>query len=445
MEAMTSSLDQITTFFTFYEEREDAFRRAVAFKLARRYAGPSVFWQDFSSISRGDMDVQENGHVAYIPSNPRDCLAFGTPRQVLMASLMSAGKTGATAAAQVMDTARRFEILDQLSQPIRTLSGGETVKLALAKTSVGLTTCSRVVVASPFTWLSEANRHLLETVVTEASEKRKQVSILALAGEEDLSPIRGTDPFLTPSPAAIPFALNLSEVRIPLSVSLNPLAVEAVHATIENRSMTLSSPCLVVGDNGQGKSLLARTIANAIPVKGRVVIGGQDPERPPCLLFQDVLTQTMLRSFPALSGVMGGRHGERTRKCYREIQQNYADTLDRSPGDAPPLIGDWENDRHSLLDIKTILVASRLSARPAALILDEPDWGMSRPSAFAFVSAVLMTAHHQKTPVLLISHKPWWRPVTQSSIRVSRTTSKDNYSSAAPVFTIILTMEEGPS
>jgi energy-coupling factor transporter ATP-binding protein EcfA2 len=362
-----------------------------------------------------------------------------------MASLMSAGKTGARATAGVMDTACRFGIEDQLSQPIRTLSGGETVKLALAKTSVGLAACSRVVVASPFTWLSQANRHLLETVVTDASEKHKQISILALAGEGDLTPIGDTDPFPAPWPATIPFALNLSDVTIPLSVSLHPLAAEAAHAAIENRSLALFSPCLITGDNGQGKSLLARTIAKAISVKGRVVIDSPAPERDPCLLFQDVLTQTMLRSFAALSGIMGGKQGERSRKYYGDMQQNYAAALSQATGDTPPLIGDRENARHSLLDIKTMLVATRLSARPAALILDEPDWGMSRPSAIAFVSAVLQTAHSQGTPVLLISHKPWWRPVSRSSIRVSRTIGKDGGTSAVPVFTIILTLEEEPS
>ena len=73
-------------------------------------------------------------------------------------------------------------------------------------------------------------------------------------------------------------------VRIPLSVSLHPLAAETAHATIENRSLSLASPCLIVGDNGQGKSLLARTIANAISFKGHVIIDGPAPERPPCLV-----------------------------------------------------------------------------------------------------------------------------------------------------------------
>ena len=151
----------------------------------------------------------------------------------------------------------------------------------------------------------------------------------------------------------------------------------------------------------------------------------------------------MLRSFPALSGAMTGKQGKSTRKCYRDIQQHYAAALKQSPANAIPLINDVENDRHSLLDTKAILVAARLSARPAALILDEPDWGMSRPSAIAFVSAVVSTAHHQKTPVLLISHKPWWRSVVHSCIRVSRSMAKDDNRPAAPVFTITLDMEKG--
>ena len=141
---------------------------------------------------------------------------------------------------------------------------------------------------------------------------------------------------------------------------------------------------------------------------------------------------------------MGGKQEDRARKCYGDIQQHYAAALNRSTGDTPPLIGNFENGRHSLLDIKTILVAVRLSAMPAVLILDEPDWGMSRPSAIAFVSAVLSAAHRQGTPVLLISHKPWWQSVCRSAIRVTRSPKKTSDTSDAPVFTITLAMEKGP-
>ena len=442
---MNASLDPISTFFPSYEEREDAFRRAVGFKLARRYAGPSVFWQDFSRISRGGLDSQEKGHVAYIPSNPRDCLAFGTPHQVLMASHLSAGKTGDAAINGLLETARRFEISDLLSQPIRTLSGGETVKLALAKTVVGLATCSELVVASPFTWLSDSNRHLLESLVVEFRENQKPLSILALQGEADLSLIDPSDPLQAPSPETLPFTLELKNVRIPLTISLRPLAAEAEYAVIENRCADLLSPCLIIGDNGQGKSLLARTLAKAIPVKGTVVIGGPASKRPPCLLFQDVLTQTMLRSFSAILATRGRHQTEQTREYYQELQRHYSEALDQVHLEPGQLIGDWDCARHTLLDIKTILVAARLATNPAALILDEPDWGLSRTSAVAFVSAVMASAHRNNTPVFLISHKPWWRSITGSTIQVSRTEFNGKRKASAPVFMIDLKMEEGPT
>ncbi len=437
------ALDSVSTFFSTFEAREDAFRRAVAFRLARRHAGPSTFWQDFSRVSLQDTDAAEASRVACIPGNPVDCLAFGTPRQVLTAALASTGETGSTLADNVLRTARRFEISALLSQPIRTLSGGEAVKLALGKTFIRLDTCTRVVVASPFAWLSTANHHLLKTVVAQAGKKDIPVSILALEGESDPSPVRETDPFLPPSPRSMAFGLRLSDVRIPLSLALNPLSTEAASARVEDRSFTLNSPCLIGGGNGQGKSLLARVLAGAIPAKGEAVIGTPDSLRPPCLLFQNVLTQTLLRSFATLSGAMGDGQREQTLNCYRALQQNYATALDRSSTEHPPTIKDWQANRHSLLDTKTVLVAARLAARPAALILDEPDWGMTRTSAIAFVSAVLSVAHAQHTPVLLISHKPWWHSVAQSRLLVSRTGKTGSRSPEAPVFTIAVNATGG--
>jgi hypothetical protein len=105
-------------------------------------------------------------------------------------------------------------------------------------------------------------------------------------------------------------------------------------------------------------------------------------------------------------------------------------------------INDWETAQHNLLDIKTVLVASRLASAPSALILDEPDWGLNRSSAIAFVSAVLAAAHRQKTPVLLISHKPWWQSIAKSRVLVSRTKRKKNEDVIGPVFSITLTAEE---
>ena len=77
-----------------------------------------------------------------------------------------------------------------------------------------------------------------------------------------------------------------------------------------------------------------------------------------------------------------------------------------------------------MLEIKALLVAVRLCGRPGALILDEPDWGLSRDSAIAFVLAAIQVAHEFGIPVLLISHKPWWLKLANSSIHVQRTDKK---------------------
>jgi ABC-type branched-subunit amino acid transport system ATPase component len=89
-------------------------------------------------------------------------------------------------------------------------------------------------------------------------------------------------------------------------------------------------------------------------------------------------------------------------------------------------------DFRSLLEIKALLVAVRLCGRPSALILDEPDWGLSRDSAIALVLAIIKVAHEVSTPILLISHKPWWLNLAKSTINVQRTAKKmhkdQNYS-----------------
>ena len=304
---MMESVQSCTTFFNNYEEREDTFRQLVDFKLARRYGGPALFWKDFSTISKNIHAAAGEGHISSITSNPRDCLAFATARQVLMAALMSAGKGGDEG--QVMEDLSQFSIADQVSQPIRTLSGGETVKLALAKTYVTIPLCSKIVISSPFTWLSSGNRHLLEKLVLKSMQSRKEVIILALDGEDDLSVSTQNDPFCLSDQGGLDFSLTMSDVRIPLNLSINPLSEPSPSAAIEDTCLRLESPCLLEGGNGQGKSLVARVLAGSLPLQGKAFIEGAGGDGKASLLFQDVLVQTLLRSFYVLAG--GGRGVEK--------------------------------------------------------------------------------------------------------------------------------------
>jgi ABC-type multidrug transport system ATPase subunit len=69
-----------------------------------------------------------------------------------------------------------------------------------------------------------------------------------------------------------------------------------------------------------------------------------------------------------------------------------------------------------------MLIAVHLSYLPSALILDEPDWGLSRSAAVAFVGAVVEKAHGLGIPVIIISHKPWWRSMAADILEITKET-----------------------
>jgi energy-coupling factor transporter ATP-binding protein EcfA2 len=194
---------------------------------------------------------------------------------------------------------------------------------------------------------------------------------------------------------------------------------QKTYARVEDLEVQLLSPCLIVGDNGQGKSLIAKVLAGAIPFEGTGKIKRKSKTGPARLLFQDVITQTLLRSFDAIAVSPFGVDRERPMDLYQRILKKYLYFSDNSISKL------LENDVtapsfRSLLEIKLILSAVRLCGQPCALILDEPDWGLNRVSAIAFVCAIINVAHSLGTPVFLISHKPWWQPIANSTIRVSR-------------------------
>ena len=79
-----------TRYFATYEELEEAFRRRVRGLVPRYHAGTRVFWDDFQQLYERPLTTGGETCEAYITSNPRDCLAFGTPFQVLQGAWLSA-------------------------------------------------------------------------------------------------------------------------------------------------------------------------------------------------------------------------------------------------------------------------------------------------------------------------------------------------------------------
>lgn len=405
-------------YFDTFDAREAAFNQAVGHLLPVRYKGANAFWRDFSRIAQKASDAQPHP-CTFITSNPRDGLAFGSPRQVLAAAQATArGRAPISRLSDEIERiARQFGLEPTLEQPIRTLSGGETVRLALAKAMIASAACARLVIASPFCWMAAPHMPLLDRVVEAYGRTGKAVTILAMTDEADQNPMtrRWRDQVdLRP----VKFTLTCSGCRIALGTPINAITTQPSLARVEDGRFELHSPCLVVGDNGQGKSLLAKALCGAMVLEGQAEIGSEKGQGRARLLFQDVITQTLMRSNPEIArghGLHPSTSGEslftRIGALYRKFRADGRASADTFAPDAL---------RDEMPDIKAALIAARLAERPAAIILDEPDWGLTRSCAIALVLAVVQTAHDLGIPAILISHKPWWRPLAASCLVVSR-------------------------
>jgi len=405
-------------FFDSYETRETALAGAVGHLVPGRLNGPRQFWKEFRQIAGREVPAGIRENITYISADPRDTLAFGSPRQVLAAAcLCTAGSSGERFSLRELAAGMQIETL--LDQPIRTLSGGESVKLALAKALAFSGTSARLVVASPFSWLSRSNRALFERALDGYRRRQVPVEILALAGEDDLAPARAAE-FSGAVAGGAAFSLVFSGARLAIGSPVNAVTDDQLYARIADFHGDLVSPCLLTGENGQGKSLLAKALAGAIATRGTVVARSGHAAGRARLLFQDVVTQTLLRSFEGIVASAGGDRHKRVVALYRQLLRASGNGPGESAGRHDPAGTGIFGRRRTLLEIKTALIAVRLAARPPVLILDEPDWGLSRPAAIALVAAVIDAAHALDVPVLLISHKPWWQMIAGSRLRVAK-------------------------
>jgi ABC-type Mn2+/Zn2+ transport system ATPase subunit len=408
-----------TRYFPHFEALEDAFRLRVATLLPRKHAGTDVFWRDFQRLFRTLADLPADHGEQYITSNPRDCLAFGTPRQVLQAAMLTAASDARGGVSDVAAVAARFGLEQHLMQPVRSLSGGETVRLALAKAYIGAERADRLTLASPFSWLSLGNRCFFYDLAAHCRDRGTALEIFALEDEDATSPC----PVNTALDAGPAFRLCFRRARAVLNTVFDQLQNRRLSAEIADGEYALRSPCLIQGDNGQGKSLLAKVLAGAMPQEGTACVEKtQGPPGRVRLLLQDILNQALMRSFPQLAADVetGGAAGA-VGRIYNAIRAEMLNgdalspaevrAFDAACGDGTPA---------SMVELKILLAARRLASRPAALVLDEPDWGLRQSAALALLRGIIQTAHGAGVPVLIISHKPWWRAWAASGLEVRK-------------------------
>lgn len=437
---MNREIGTITRYFRHYEALENAFRLRIATLLPRKHAGTDRFWQDFQDLLQARPEGRAQRAEHYITSNPRDCLAFGTPRQVLKAALMTAAPSTPSTTMTLDAVAGRFRLQSHLNQPVHSLSGGETVRLALAKGFITAARADRLTLASPFSWLSLNNRRYFDELARRCRELGTPLEVFALEGEDSTAAAAP----LPDAPGGPVFRLFFRKAGVVLSSPIDSLQNRRLRATFDDGDFKLHSPCLIQGDNGQGKSLLAKALAGAASREGDVGLETEGNHGRVRLLLQDLVNQTLMRTFRQIAAGRDTGADSTAAGLYNDIRDDMlsSDVLD---GDEVRTFANlWDSGKPaSLLELKMLLAAVRLVGKPAAIVLDEPDWGLRQASALVLVSGIIRVAHRHGVAVLLISHKPWWRNRGGSFLQIRKAPPRPD-ASAGDLFKIQIQRRPAP-
>lgn len=139
--------------FESFERREQRFQELVGVTIPRLHAGPEQLVRDIVELFKG-RPVSRNGaghQPIYILSNPSDGFVYQNGLQELQAAAIVASRGSTKDHTSIaIRSAERFELsAENLAQPITTLSGGESVKLSLAKAHLLRAITEQMVVSSP--------------------------------------------------------------------------------------------------------------------------------------------------------------------------------------------------------------------------------------------------------------------------------------------------------
>lgn len=391
-------MGQIT--FNSFEDRDSHLRTNLKVPLPRRHDGPGVFYSDFLRA----MEIFERPNYSLITPNPMDYLPFDRVRLILNAAFRLSMRADAT---EIHNVTNQFDLTHLTHRLVYTLSGGETLRVAMAKCVLESRGTGKLIMSAPWGVLSKAGRRYLGQLLEAYTRDDSDYQILCLEGDTSDEP----DSDLK-TETGVPFGIKTESLSISLSDAVES-EYYAVALVDDFESSTLRSPCLIYGENGHGKSLLMKALAGCIPYTGRIAILGRPSQRVR-LLFQDVSNQALLTGASADWTIKNDREVNRLNAL---LLNDVTHRLERC--------GIQVDRGPTLLSTKVAMIAIRLAEDPAALVLDEPDWGLSKAQAVALLRAVISLCNREEVPLLIISHRPWFDRAWCSRVRIERMRSSE--------------------
>ncbi len=414
--------------FESYEEQMSYFTNSTNVNLLPMTNGRTVFLKQLGSWFRDYSSDSSSDHVSYILPNPAQGLSFPTAIDVLSAALAmyrDSGRVDDDAVALLVEFGLSPE---KAGQPIVSLSGGELLLLNYAKAKAMLPTVNRLVACSPVHWLNRSRYQYWDSLVSYYTDNKKSVDVALLEGEpfpnkdehadgkywhqDEIKQLRWK--LVIDNPKVV-----FPEIKFPSFHPESSLEFES-----SDKELNLTSPTLVTGDNGIGKSILAKVMAGVIkPVEGLVSSLSENGKGNARLIFQDAIDQVFGMSIDAhLDWIFrfDSAIAKTARSMYSTIEKALRKTLHDNHFVGLSALGEAEK-KTTLLQAKICLVAERIASSPPVIVLDEPGWGLSKSVSRIFLTEVCKQAHQLGVAVVIISHQPkWWDGLIQSHIQLTK-------------------------
>lgn len=395
--------------FDTYEGLVDNFVQSTGIFFPKMAAGRGEFFRGFSQWLGC---LRKSKPLAVITPDPAQGLALPNAIQIITSALNQSGSNSGEAEAAML--IEKYGLHTQmLTQPVSTLSGGELLLLNFAKAEAQCGHVTALAACNPVFWLNHSRHKYWLNLCRHYEIQEKPVDVLILRGDQ-LDVSAGSDKF--PPVAPLPVNLlvdaplvNFPEIQFPVFHAASKLQYSWASGPEE-----ISSPFLLTGDNGVGKSIFARLLAGILPISaGRASVMNSEGNRNVRLLFQEAIAQLFAMSpFEYLRRVFSS-----SRALFAEAVGLFRSLMQAM---LSKQLSDDDQIWNSLLAGKACLIAARLAEKPALLLLDEPGWGLSRSDAGNLIFNTCRLAHQLGTGVGIISHQPEWHDFAASNLKLKK-------------------------
>lgn len=427
--------------FETFEAREAAFHELTGSTGLRRHLGTRDFFTDLkSSMLQGNKFVMDGRVRLCVTPNPRDWLAYRNVQEVIYTAALLAHEISKIDTDEIYSKAiEHFQLWDLLEVSVTRISYGEAAKVAMAKCYILSSSSSIFCISNPKGWLSQQSYNLLKILDAELQNNKIPRHFLMLQGEDDQS-----SPEIERDTANVNFELQIDSLKIDLGSIIDD-EHEREFAIVEDFNSSFLSPLIVTGENGAGKSLIANALCGLGVLSGRASIQTSYRAGMSRMVFQDPIRQCLSRGF--------NQFKKYYKKDWAKIYQVYEKIIERSGDFATEFYGfsgtfgpiNPLRETPTLFQVRALLAAVRIFELDysAALILDEPAWGLSKQQAISLVIAIVGLSHEKKRPVIIITHNRWWGSVGKSWLSVEKTSTNSSDKVSLQKFSIKVSESHG--